>query len=50
MIQSVLVAHSFSSEVLEFVKTRNSVEERTVQLISYRLETENQEIRLSEAG
>ncbi len=50
MIQSVLVAHSFSSEVLEFVKTRNSVEERAVQLISYHLEEANQEIRLGETG
>ena len=50
MIQSVLVAHSFSSEILEYVTTRNRVEERAVQLISYRLIEESQEVRLSEAG
>ncbi len=50
MIQSALVAHSFSSEVSDYVTTRNSIEERAVRLISYSFDEENQEIALAEAS
>ena len=46
MIQSVLVAHSFAPEVLEYAINRKNVEERAVRLIRYRLVGE--EICLSE--
>lgn len=50
MIQSVLVAYSFSSEILEYVLTRKRVEEKAVRLLSYRLTEEDQEIKLTEEG
>jgi hypothetical protein len=48
MIQSVLVAHDFFPDVIEYAMTRNDVEERSVRLISYRLMEDEQEIRLAE--
>ena len=48
MIQSVLVAQDFFPDVMEYVMTRNSIEERAVRLISYSLIEE--EIRLTEEG
>ena len=48
MIQSVLVAHDFFPDVIEYAMTRNDVEERSVRLISYRLMEDEQEISLAE--
>jgi hypothetical protein len=37
MIQSVLVAHRFSEELIRYVQARRRIEEKTVRLISYKV-------------
>jgi hypothetical protein len=48
MIQSILVAHSFTDEVKSYVRNRRKIEEKTVRLISYRVVRGNQDIDLTE--
>lgn len=46
MVQSVLLAYSFADEVVEYVQRRREIEERTVQLISYRFDDVAQSIEM----
>jgi len=48
MIQSVLVAKSFTEAVIRYVSTRQQIEEKTVRLISYRVKDDKQGIELEE--
>jgi len=48
MIQTVLVASRFSDDVLDYVKARQRVEEKTVRLISYQVEPNCVTILLNE--
>ena len=48
MIQSVLVANRFSDPVLDYVRKRIRIEEKTVRLISYRVADDFQTIHLEE--
>lgn len=48
MIQSILVARRFSSAVVEYVKQRQRIEEKTVRLVSYRVGDDKQTIALEE--
>lgn len=48
MIQSVLVAYSFSDEVINYVRNRHRIEEKTVRLITYRVSKDRQTIHLQE--
>lgn len=48
MIQSVLIASRFADEVIEYVKNRRRIEEKTVRLITYRVDDQNQNIDLKE--
>jgi hypothetical protein len=50
MIQSILVASRFSDPVLEYVKQRLRIEEKTVRLITYRVADDLQTINLEEAS
>jgi len=50
MVQSVLLAHSFGEDVVEYVKKRQEIEERTVQLISYRFDEVSRTVELSLSG
>ena len=50
MVQSVLLAHSFGDDVVEYVKKRQEIEERTVQLIAYRFDEDSRTIELSSAS
>ena len=48
MIQSILVARRFSEGVLEYVKSRRRIEEKTVRLISYRVDESGRTVNLQE--
>lgn len=48
MIQSILVASRFSEPVLEYVKQRQRIEEKTVRLLSYRVASDRDNIKLEE--
>jgi hypothetical protein len=48
MIQSVLVANRFSDGVIDYVKQRQRIEEKTVRLMSYRVADDRQSIELHE--
>ncbi|GAB4544269.1 MAG: hypothetical protein Kow0063_37880 [Anaerolineae bacterium] len=48
MIQSVLVAGSFTDDVIDYVSDRQRIEERVVRLISYRVTGDRQNITLQE--
>jgi hypothetical protein len=47
MVQSVLLAHSFAEDVIEYVRKRHEIEERTVRLITYMLDTSSNVVQLS---
>ena len=48
MIQSVLVARRFTDGVIDYVRNRRCIEEKTVRLITYRVTENNQDIELQE--
>jgi hypothetical protein len=48
MVQSMLVAFDFQGEVLEYVRKRKLIEEKTVRLLKYRVTEEQDDIILSE--
>jgi hypothetical protein len=48
MIQSVLVAKRFSDAVVEYIKNRRRIEEKTVRLISYHVTEDKQNVELQE--
>jgi hypothetical protein len=48
MIQSVLVARRFTDAVIDYVKNRRRIEEKTVRLITYRVTEDKQSIELQE--
>lgn len=48
MVQSVLIASRFTDAVIEYVKNRRRIEEKTVRLISYRVDDQKQNIELKE--
>jgi len=48
MIQSVLVARRFADGVIEYVKNRQNIEEKTVRLITYCVTEDEQNIKLQE--
>lgn len=48
MIQTVLVASRFSDAVIEYVKQRQHIEEKTVRLITYRVGEDRQNIETKE--
>ncbi|MDP2898322.1 MAG: hypothetical protein Q8Q12_17430 [bacterium] len=48
MVQSVLVASRFADGVIEYVKNRRQIEDRTVRLISYRVSDDKQSVLLQE--
>jgi len=48
MIQSVLVAQRFTEGVLEYVRTRQRIEEKTVRLVNYCVTEDKQDIKLHE--
>jgi hypothetical protein len=50
MIQSILIAKRFADDVIDYVKTRRRVEEKTVRLITYRITDERQDIELEEVA
>jgi hypothetical protein len=48
MVQSILVGYDFDSAVLEYVKKRKFIEERTVRLIRYRVNSQGDDLILEE--
>lgn len=48
MVQSILVGYDFDSAVLEYVKKRKLIEERTVRLIRYRVNPQGDDLVLEE--
>ncbi|MBN1875264.1 MAG: EVE domain-containing protein [Anaerolineae bacterium] len=48
MIQSVLVAWSFAGNVIEYVSNRCRIEEKTIRLVSYKINDEQNGIELEE--
>jgi hypothetical protein len=48
MNQSILVAHRFAAEVVDYVRNRRRIEEKTVRLLSYRVNEEAKNIELKE--
>jgi len=48
MIQSILVATRFADTVIDYVRNRQRIEEKTVRLISYRVTDDKQSIKLQE--
>lgn len=48
MVQSVLVANRFARPVVEYVKNRERIEEKTVRLIRYRVTDDAQDVILEE--
>jgi predicted RNA-binding protein with PUA-like domain len=48
MVQSILVGFDFQDKVLEYVKKRKLIEEKTVRLLKYRVNQKNQDIILME--
>ncbi len=49
MIQSVLVARRFTDGAIDYVRNRRRIEEKTVRLISYRVDESRQDIELQES-
>jgi hypothetical protein len=50
MIQSVLVARRFADGVIDYVRNRRRIEEKTVRLIIYRVDESRQDIELQESA
>ncbi len=50
MIQSVLVARRFTDGAIDYVRNRRRIEEKTVRLISYRVDESRQDIELQESA
>lgn len=48
MIQSVLVARRFTNDVIDYVRNRRRIEEKTVRLITYRVTEDKRNIELQE--
>ena len=48
MVQSVLVARRFANDIVDYVKTRRRIEEKTVRLITYHISGDRQDIELVE--
>ncbi|MDH4223554.1 MAG: hypothetical protein OEV55_08455 [candidate division Zixibacteria bacterium] len=48
MVQSVLVAFDFEDKVLDYVSKRRAIEEKSVRLLKYRVNTEIKDIELTE--
>jgi hypothetical protein len=50
MIQSVLVASRFADTVIDYIRNRQRIEEKTVRLISYQVADDKQSIKLREVS
>ena len=50
MIQSILVARRFTNGVIDYVRNRQRIEEKTVRLIAYRVDEPKQDIKLEESA
>lgn len=48
MVQSVLVARRFAKPVLDYVRDRQRIEERTVRLVGYRVSSDRQRVELED--
>lgn len=48
MVQSVLVANRFADNVIDYVRNRQRIEEKSVRLISYRVAEDTQSVELQE--
>lgn len=48
MVQSVLVASRFADAVVDYVRTRQRIEEKAVRLIAYRVTDDGQGIELED--
>jgi hypothetical protein len=48
MVQSVLIAFDFQDKVLEYVRRRRIIEEKTVRLLTYRVNEKRDDITLAE--
>ena len=48
MVQSVLVARSFSDKVLDYVLARKRIEERTIRMFEYSVEAKSEDVTLNE--
>ncbi len=48
MVQSILVAFNFEDKVLDYVYKRRSIEEKSVRLIKYRVNTSKNDVELTE--
>lgn len=48
MVQSVLVASRFADGVIDYVRNRKLIEDRTVRLVSYRVSDDKQSVLLQE--
>jgi hypothetical protein len=48
MVQSILVASNYSDQIIEYISKRRRIEEKTVRLVTYHVEPENQNVRLEE--
>jgi hypothetical protein len=48
MVQSILVGFDFDDKVLEYVQKRRLIEEKTVRLIKYRVNGEQNDLILTE--
>jgi hypothetical protein len=50
MVQSILVGFDFSDKVLEYVRKRKIIEEKTVRLLKYKVDNVKMDITLQEVG
>lgn len=50
MVQSILVALDFQDKVLEYIKKRRFIEEKTVRLLKYQVTKERNDVILTEIG
>lgn len=50
MVQSILVGFDFDDKVLEYVQKRRLIEEKTVRLLKYRVNSEQNNLILTEVG
>jgi len=50
MVQSILVAFDFQDKVLEYVQKRKLIEEKVVRLLQYRVNSQADDITLSEVN
>jgi len=48
MVQSILVGFNFQDRVLEYVQKRKFIEEKTVRLLKYRVNSEQNDLILTE--